>query len=69
MPLPGNVLPLTDAAHDELIAAGWRARDDGWWIDPASGDPVPEWRVMDLYLRDRDTDLAGGAIDHPNGGE
>lgn len=64
----GQILPITDAAHDELIAAGWREREDGWWIDPASGDLVPEWRVMDLYLRDREAELMGGPLDHSGEG-
>lgn len=43
-----------DGADVLLRAAGWlpSERTEGWWIDPASGEHLPEWRALDLAARD-----------------
>ena len=45
---------MSDDADQVLRAAGWTTshRRYGWWIDPASGDHVPEWRALEIARRE-----------------
>ena len=51
---------MTTATHEAaelaLRACGWvpSHRTYGWWIDPADGSHVPEWRALELARRDQE---------------
>jgi hypothetical protein len=67
----GHEVPMRAMIGDEtqLSAAGWLPGSRrGWWIDPATGHELPEWRAAGIARRDAAPSPTAPVTPPPTGG-